>query len=242
MGEVSRFRELEERIGYSFRDWTLLRTAMTHSSFANELSHHKPNVMSNERLEFLGDAVLELVTSEFIYSNHKQMPEGKLSKLRASIVCEPSLAICARDMELGKYLSLGRGEDATGGRNRESILSDAFEALIGAIYLDGGLEAAKAHVHRFVLNNLEERQLFHDSKTILQELAQKYFHCGPVYAVEKEEGPAHNRHFTVSVRVGEDIVTFGDGSTKKNAEQKAAFSAIQKIREQNGGEDVSKEH
>lgn len=242
MLDMVKLTELEERIGYTFKDKGVLRTAMTHSSYANELSRNRTTIPNNERLEFLGDAVLELVTSEFIYNDKKSMAEGKLSKLRASIVCEPSLAICARHLELGKYLFLGKGEASTGGRERDSILSDAFEALIGAIYLDGGLEPATTHIHRFVLDNLEENQLFRDGKTVLQELTQKYYQCTPVYTLVKEEGPPHCRHFTVSVQAGEHIVTTGDGNTKKSAEQKAAFSAIQKIREQEGVGDVSKEH
>jgi len=134
-------RELEEKIGYKFTDFGLLKRAMSHSSYANE--HHLPKYECNERLEFLGDAVLEIVSSEFLFHEHEQMPEGELTKTRASMVCEPSLAFCARQMGLGDYLLLGKGEDATGGRRRESVTSDALEALIGAIYLDGGFANAK---------------------------------------------------------------------------------------------------
>ncbi len=231
--------ELEEAIGYKFRDKSLLRNALTHSSYANELSRNRLTVADNERLEFLGDAVLELVTSEFIYQDKQTMAEGKLSKLRASIVCEPSLAICARQLHLGSYLFLGRGEKATGGDDRDSILSDAFEAVIGAIYLDGGLEPAREHIHKSVLQNLRENQLFRDRKTVLQELTQKYYQCIPRYTVIKEEGPAHLRTFTIQVQIGDDITAEGVGTSKKNAEQQAAFSAIQKIKEQKGVTNVS---
>lgn len=156
--------ELEKKIGYEFTDKKLLKQALTHSSFANE---QKINRLDDyERLEFLGDAVLELTSSEFLFFAHPELPEGKLTKLRSSMVCEPALAYCARDLELGKYMLLGRGEEATGGRNRDSITSDAMEAVIGALYLDGGFEVAKKFIHRFVLSDLENKILFYDSKTV----------------------------------------------------------------------------
>lgn len=166
--------ELEERIGYSFKNKNLLKTALTHSSYSNEkkVGHFG----CNERLEFLGDAVLELTSSEFLFLNYKDMPEGELTKLRASIVCEPTLALCAREISLGDYLMLGKGENMTGGRKRPSVVSDAFEAVIGAIYLDGGLEAARAFVYRFVMSDIETKKLFYDSKTILQEKVQQKYH------------------------------------------------------------------
>ena len=150
-------KELQDRIGYHFQDDKLLKKAMVHSSYANE--KHLPKYECNERLEFLGDAVLELISSEFLFSLHKTMPEGQLTKTRASMVCEPALAFCARDIELGKYLLLGKGEDATGGRKRESVTSDAMEALIGAIYLDGGFANAKEFIERFILKDLENKKL-----------------------------------------------------------------------------------
>ena len=166
----NRFRELEEKIGYTFRDFSLLKRAMMHSSYTNE--RHLEKYKCNERLEFLGDAVLELVSSEYLFRESPKVSEGELTKTRASMVCEPSLAQCARDIELGKYLLLGKGEEATGGRNRDSITSDAMEALIGAIYLDGGFTNAKEFIHRFILTDLEDKKLFYDSKTILQEIVQ----------------------------------------------------------------------
>ena len=217
---------LEEKIGYTFRDRNLLKQAMIHSSYANE--RQLPKYACNERLEFLGDAVLELVSSEFLFSEHKTMPEGELTKTRASMVCEPSLAFCARELGLGGYLLLGKGEDATGGRQRESITSDAMEALIGAIYLDGGFANAKEFIHRFVLNDLEHRKLFFDSKTILQEQIQSETEEPLRYELIKEEGPDHNKRFTVTVSLGNDILGTGSGRTKKAAEQEAAYRAILK--------------
>ena len=166
----NRLKELEKKIGYTFQDPELLKTALMHSSYTNE--QHIPKHRCNERLEFLGDAVLELVSSEFLFRRSPKMPEGKLTKLRASMVCEPSLAMCARDIGLGSYLYLGKGEESTGGRHRDSVTSDALEALIGAVYLDGGFTNAKEFIHQFVLTDLENKQLFYDSKTILQEIVQ----------------------------------------------------------------------
>ena len=168
-----KLKELEKKIGYKFQRFDLLCQAMRHSSYANE--KHMEKNECNERLEFLGDAVLELVSSEFLFFENKKMPEGELTRTRASIVCEPSLAFCARELNLGSYLLLGKGEENTGGRYRESLTSDALEALIGAIYLDGGFASAKEFIHRFVLNDLEHKKLFFDSKTILQEIVQGNF-------------------------------------------------------------------
>ena len=167
-----RLRELEQKIGYKFRDFSLLERAMMHSSYTNE--RHLPKYQCNERLEFLGDAVLELVSSEFLFKGSPKMPEGELTKTRASMVCEPSLALCARDIDLGSYLLLGKGEEATGGRMRDSVTSDAMEALIGAVYLDGGFTSAKEFIHRFVLTDLEDKKLFYDSKTILKLSSRRW--------------------------------------------------------------------
>ncbi|WP_320959283.1 ribonuclease III, partial [Hungatella effluvii] len=163
-----KLNELEGRIGYRFSDRQLLTRAMTHSSYANE--HRLNKLECNERLEFLGDSVLEVVSSDFLYHKYPDKPEGDLTKIRASIVCEPTLAYCAEDIELGNYLLLGKGEEATGGRGRASVVSDAMEALIGAIYLDGGFANAKEFILRFIMNDIEHKQLFFDSKTILQEI------------------------------------------------------------------------
>ena len=220
MSESVRER-LQQTIGYRFQNPEYLTLALTHSSYANENSHGLRTVECNERLGFLGDAVLELVTSEYLYETRKDMNEGSMSKLRASIVCEPSLGICARDIQLGECLRLGHGEDMTGGRERDSILSDAFESVIGAIFLDGGLEPAREFVNRFVLANLKESQLFKDAKTRLQELSQQMFRCEPVYALVKEEGPAHLKMFTMSCSV-EQYCEVATGHSKKQAEQECA--------------------
>ena len=166
-------KKLEETIGYSFHNKRLLSHAMTHSSYANE--HRWEKTRCNERLEFLGDAVLELVSSDFLFHTYGDLPEGDLTKTRASLVCEPTLAFCAEQIELGEYLLLGKGEEATGGRRRHSVVSDGLEALIGAIYLDGGFASAKEFILRFILNDIEHKQLFYDSKTILQEMVQSQY-------------------------------------------------------------------
>ena len=217
-------KELEEKIGYNFKDSHLLGHAVTHSSYVNE--KHMKKADCNERLEFLGDAVLELISSEYLFFENQTMPEGELTKLRASMVCEKALAFCARDLELGSYLLLGKGEDATGGRFRESITSDALEALIGAIYLDGGFANAKEFVLKFILNDIEHKQLFYDSKTILQEIVQENGTQPVEYILTKEEGPDHNKNFTVEARVNGKVMGQGSGHTKKAAEQAAAYQAI----------------
>ena len=180
--------ELMQTIHYEFSDIDLLKNALTHSSYANEKCIKK--YKDNERLEFLGDAVLELTSSDYIYKNYADMDEGKMTRLRASIVCEPTLAICARAIGLDKFVMLGKGEELTGGRKRDSIISDACEALIGAIYLDGGFANAKEFVTSFILNDLENKQLFYDSKTILQEVVQAS-HKEVVYEIIGETGPEH---------------------------------------------------
>ena len=167
--------QLEQIIGYTFQNKKLLKQALTHSSYANEKKLGK--LGCNERLEFLGDAVLELISSDFLYAKFTQVPEGELTKKRASLVCEPSLAYCARQFGLPQYLLLGKGENMTGGRNRDSIVSDATEALLGAIYLDGGFEPAKDFVLKFILNDIEHKQLFYDSKTICQQYARSEGHA-----------------------------------------------------------------
>ena len=201
---------------------------MRHSSYTNE--KHLPKYQCNERLEFLGDAVLELVSSEYLFRESPKMPEGKMTTTRASMVCEPSLALCARDIALGDYLLLGKGEEATGGRKRDSITSDAMEALIGAVYLDGGFTSAKEFIYRFVLNDLEDKKLFYDSKTILQEMVQADLGGEIVYHLTGEKGPDHNKTFSVDVLIGGKVLGSGDGRTKKAAEQQAAYEAILKLR------------
>ena len=223
------FSQLEGAAGYCFEDKTLLKQAMTHSSYANE--HRAQHMKDNERLEFLGDAVLEVISSEFLFKEYPEMPEGDLTKLRASIVCEPTLALCARDLNLGEYLLLGKGEERTGGRGRDSIVSDAMEAFIGAIYLDGGFANAKEFIDRFIMKDIEHKKLFYDSKTILQEIVQRDFKEEEIqYVIIGEEGPDHAKRFIVEVRIGEKTAGTGKGSTKKAAEQEAAYRAIIALR------------
>ena len=229
MQDIYNLELLEERIGYRFLDKELLKQALTHSSFTNEQKIYRGK--NYERLEFLGDAVLELVSSEFLFREYPDVPEGDLTKQRASMVCEPSLAFCARDLELGEFIRLGKGEESTGGRNRDSITSDAMEALIGAIYLDGGMEQAKKFIDRFILSDLEDKQLFYDSKSNLQELVQGKLRKKFSYELLEESGPEHDKIFRAAVCIEEEVFGEGQGRTKKAAEQQAAYKALLKLRE-----------
>jgi ribonuclease III len=225
---LEKLNDFENKIGYKFNDRKLLKHALTHSSYANEKRYSK--LENNERLEFLGDAVLELVTSEFLYTKHKKMPEGDLTKLRARLVCEQTLAACANDIHVGDYILLGKGEAATGGRERLSILSDAMEAMIGGIYLDGGFTNAKEFICKFILSDVENKELFFDSKTILQEIVQSEYKEQLTYELIKEEGPDHNKKFTVVALVNDIELGIGVGRTKKAAEQEAAYQSILKMK------------
>ena len=227
-----KLEQLEEQIGYRFQDRKLLEQALCHSSYANE--RHMDRLSNNERLEFLGDAVLELATSEFLFKTYPQMPEGEATRTRASIVCEQTLALCARELGLGKWLRLGKGEELTGGRERDSITSDAMEALLGAIYLDGGFANAKEFVGKFILNDIEHKKLFFDSKTILQERIQSTAGETLHYELVKEEGPDHNKRFTVNACLGSQVIGTGTGRTKKAAEQEAAYYALVRNGRNNG--------
>ena len=224
---MSDLKQFQKIIGYEFSDVSLLRQALTHSSYANE--KHMKKFSDNERLEFLGDAVLEVVSSEFLYNNYKNRSEGQMTKLRASIVCEPTLALCTESIRLGEYLFLGKGEDLTGGRTRKSILSDALEAVIGAIYLDGGFANAKEFVLKYILTDIEHKQLFYDSKTILQEVVQGE-HEKLDYVLLEETGPDHDKSFTVGVLIGNKQISTGVGHTKKAAEQEAAYRALLQLK------------
>jgi len=225
MPEFCDGKQLEKKIGYCFKEKALLKQALTHSSYSNEQKINKAK--NYERLEFLGDAVLELISSKFFYMENPDMSEGEMTKLRSSMVCEQALAYCARDIELGIYLLLGKGEESTGGRMRESILSDVMEALIGAIYLDGGFDEAERFVLHFILSDMENKQLFYDSKTILQEKVQKR---GSIlsYTLLEETGPDHDKQFMVEACIDGQPVTRGCGRNKKMAEQNAAYEALMK--------------
>ena len=220
---MSELKSFQEIIGYTFKNEQLLRQALTHSSYANE--KHMKKLSDNERLEFLGDAVLEVTSSEFLYQNYPNLTEGELTKLRASIVCEPTLATCTEAIRLGDYLFLGKGEDNTGGRKRKSVLSDAMEAVIGAIYLDGGFANAKEFVLKFIMTDIDKKHLFYDSKTILQEVVQGE-HEQLTYVLLGESGPDHDKTFEVGVLIGKREISTGKGHTKKAAEQEAAYQAL----------------
>lgn len=220
--------ELEKTIKYEFKDKGLLELALTHSSYANEKKINKTG--DYERLEFLGDAVLELTVSEFLYGNYPGKKEGELTRTRAALVCEPTLAGCAREFKLQEYIRLGKGEDSTGGRQRESILCDVFEAVAGALYLDGGFEIAKKYIHRFVLKDWENKVLFVDSKTILQEEIQK--NGGKVsYVTLSEEGPANNRIYTEQLLINDEPMKTAVGKSKKAAQQQAAYEYLKILKE-----------
>ena len=216
---------LEEKLGYKFKNINLLKNALTHSSYANEV---RGGFASNERLEFLGDSVLSLIVSDYLYKQFKNLPEGELTKLRASLVCEKSLCSFSRELDLGKFLNLGKGEDHNGGRERDSILADAFEAVLAAIYLDGGMQAASRHVMNFVLRELKntDDEVFKDYKTALQEIIQRNPEESVNYILTGENGPDHDKSFTVEVRLNSNVIGHGKGKSKKQAEQMAAKEAL----------------
>lgn len=214
---------LERAIGYTFKDRSYLECALTHSSYANE--NHLKKHSDYERQEFLGDAVLELVSSEYLFNQHPDMPEGTLTRLRASKVCEPALAVCARKLEIDQYIRLGRGEEATGGRGRDSIVSDVCEAIIGGMYLDGGLECARAFILEFIMPIDVGDANVVDAKTRLQEIAQAVGKTVS-YELVSESGPDHARVFEVDCLIDGRIVGHGTGRTKKSAQQAAAGCAL----------------
>jgi len=219
-------KEFQEKINYKFKNEKLLYEALSHSSFANE---NKKQRRSNERLEFLGDSVLSIVVSDYLFENFKHLPEGELTKIRASLVCEKSLHAFAGEIDLGKYIMLGKGEEHTGGRKRPSILADAFEAVIAAVYLDGGLESARNHILRFIPDDIKTNGSvgFNDYKTILQEIVQKNPEEKVDYYLTDESGPDHNKAFTVQVKLNTNVIGEGVGKSKKQAEQMAAKEALE---------------
>ena len=216
--------DFEKVIGYKFKNISLLETALTHSSYANEKQLSRD---CNERLEFLGDSVLGVITADYFYHNHNHMPEGEMTRKRAACACEKSLHGFANEINLGKFILLGKGEERTGGRNRPSILADAFEAVIGAIYLDGGLESAKDFVLVFVEKAAKQQMNFKDYKTELQEIIQKNPDEHLTYVLVGESGPDHDKRFEVEVRLNSNIIGCGKGKSKKIAEQQAAKQALE---------------
>ena len=225
-------KDLEEAIGYRFKNITLLQNALTHSSYANERWHD--SLKSNERLEFLGDSILGMVVAEHLYKQFPDRPEGELTRMRADMVCETSLALVAEKIELGKHLLLGHGEEQGGGRERPSILADAVESVIAASFLDGGMAAAEGFIRRFVLCNVPVTRLQNaDYKTTLQELVQQKKNQVLTYALTAQSGPDHDKTFTVEVSLNDRVVGTGTGSSKKRAEQDAARTAIEKLFPQN---------
>ncbi|MBQ8788174.1 MAG: ribonuclease III [Oscillospiraceae bacterium] len=217
---------LEERLGYKFKNIKFLETGVTHSSFSNETKEHVPY---NERQEFLGDAVLSIIVSDYIFENYTKLPEGELTKLRASLVCEKSLCGFSNELELGSFLRLGHGEELMGGRERPSILADAFEAVLAAVYLDGGIEPATKIVLRFIKKALEhvENAAFKDYKTLLQEIIQKNPEERLTYVLVGESGPDHDKRFEIDVMLNSNVIGHGIGKSKKTAEQHAAKEALE---------------
>ena len=224
MNEQEAVKKFQEKIGYQFKNEALLYEALSHSSYANE---NKKTRNSNERLEFLGDSVLSIVVSDHIFEHYKHMPEGDLTKMRASLVCEKALFEFSKRIDLGSFLFLGKGEEMTGGRTRPSIVSDAFEAVIAAIYLDGGMEVVSKYILSFLPENITpDFTVFHDYKTVLQEVIQRNPEEKIEYHLKGESGPDHNKQFTVQVLLNSNVIGEGTGRSKKNAEQLAAKEAL----------------
>lgn len=221
-------KDLEEAIGYRFHNISLLQNALTHSSFANERWHN--SLLSNERLEFLGDSILGMLVAEYLYRNFPDRPEGELTRMRADMVCEKTLASIAARIHLGDHLMLGHGEEQGGGRSRDSILADAVESVIAACFLDGGIEAAQKFIRTFILVEVPVSQMHNtDYKTKLQELVQQKKNQVLSYTLTGESGPDHDKHFTVAVSLNGGMVGQGEGRSKKRAEQEAARAAIRNL-------------
>jgi len=223
--------DLEGSLGYKFKKKSLLKEAITHKSYAHE--KQKGILSFNERMEFLGDSVLELIISEYLFTSYPEYTEADLSRIKAYTVQEPTLAEIAKSIDIGKHLLLGKGEEMTGGRDKSSLLADAFEALLAAIYLDGGYKKARDFVYRHLIHKTDElstKKFIFDFKTKLQEVAQAHFGVLPSYVMHKEEGPEHKKTFEVKVFINENYLGLGKGNTKKAAAQKAAEAALKKIK------------
>ena len=221
-------KDLEKEIGYHFQNISLLQNALTHSSYANERWHN--SLLSNERLEFLGDSILGMLVAEYLYRTFPDRPEGELTRMRADMVCEKTLACVANHIGLGRHLMLGKGEEQGGGRSRDSILADAMESVIAATFLDGGMAAAEAFIRKFILVETPVTKLHNvDYKTELQELVQQKKNQVLSYALIGQSGPDHDKHFDVEVSLNGTVVGTGSGRSKKRAEQDAARAAIEKL-------------
>lgn len=220
----AKLAELEESMGYHFKEQSLLLQAVTHSSYAHEKHRNAPY---NEKLEFLGDAVISLISAEYFYLNHPDMSEGEMSTLRASLVCTASLCGYAREINLSEYLLLGVGEEQTGGRTRDSLLEDAFEAVAGAVYLDGGIDEARRFINRFLENSVENHRAgFYDYKTRLQQVVQESREETLNYLIVDQSGPPHSPTFTAEIRLNSNVIATGTGKSKKQAELEAAKQAL----------------
>ena len=219
---------LEQRLGYRFQNIALLENALTHSSYANE--HKAEGFESNERLEFLGDSVLGMVVADYLYRNCPTLPEGDLTRLRAGLVCEGNLVLVAKELDLGSYLKLGKGEELGGGRTRPSIQADAVESVLAAVYLDGGISAARKLIQHFILDHISRvNEASKDNKTALQEIVQRKSGQVLTYELIGERGPAHAKTFCMEVKLNGEAIGTGEGRSKKEAEQAAAAAAIQKL-------------
>lgn len=219
--------ELQAAVGVRFQDQELLKQAFTHASYRNE--HRKSVSADNERLEFLGDAVLEVIVSDYLFRTRPDLPEGELTRLRAAIVCEPSLVVLGRRLHFEDFVRLGRGEERSGGRQRPALLADVFEAFVGALYLDQGFAAVQAFANLHIFPHLDESAVIMDYKTALQEWVQQHATRKLSYEIVQERGPAHAREFVVRVRVGSDVYGEGTGRSKKEAEQQAAAAALYRL-------------
>lgn len=224
MGQNDSLAALENTIHYQFQNRSLLKQALTHPSYSGEMHWHRSE--SNQRLEFLGDAVLELIISDYLYRTHPQVEEGKLTRMRSSLVFEPALTVCAKDIGLGNHILLGKGEEICAGREKPSILSDTFEALIGAIYLDGGYDAARQFIYAFIINDIDELSLLHDSKSLIQEYTQRTDNQHLSYQTESLDSPDHQKQFKSALYINDKLVATGFGHSKKTAEQAAAAEAV----------------
>ncbi|WAH35472.1 ribonuclease III [Alicyclobacillus dauci] len=220
----TKWDELQESLDVKFEDINLLKQAFTHASYRNE--HRKAQIQDNERLEFLGDAVLELLISDFLFHKYPHMPEGELTRMRAAIVCEASLVMFARRLSFDKYIRLGRGEERSGGRGRPALLADVFEAFLGALYIDQGVERVRTFVEVHIIPHLSDAKVGVDYKTALQEWVQQRLGVALKYVIVEERGPAHAREFVVHVQVGDTVRGIGAGKSKKEAEQQAAAAAL----------------